>query len=98
MRSESTLSSDLSDTERYMPMPLMADTTLPTPVVTINEPLRDTAAVGANRTLIVQIAPTAREAGQVVDRKLKSVPASLPLRQGFIKERRQSRDLARVNR
>ena len=56
------------------PVPLSPDATLPTPVVTISEPAREAAAVGANPTLTVQLAPAASEDGQVVETKLKSVP------------------------
>ena len=52
----------------------MAETTLPTPVVTISEPLRETAPVGVNLTVTVQVAPTSSDVGQVVDTKLKSMP------------------------
>ena len=60
----------------YWPVPLMAETTLPTPVVTTSEPLRETAAVGVNLAVTVQVAPTASDPGQVVDTKLKSVPVT----------------------
>lgn len=63
-----------ADAGCYPPVPLIADATLPTPVVTISEPLRETAAVGVNLTLTVQLAPAASEDGQVVETKLKSVP------------------------
>ena len=63
-----------ADAGCYTPVPLIADATLPTPVVTITEPLRETAAVGVNLTLTVQLAPAASEDGQVVETKLKSVP------------------------
>lgn len=56
------------------PLPLSAATRIPDAVSMATAPVRSVAAVGANRTVIVQVPLAARLAPQVVDTKLKSWP------------------------
>jgi hypothetical protein len=56
------------------PVPDRLVLSLPAPVLIVNFPVRDAAAVGKNFTLTAQLDPTGREARQVVDTKLKLVP------------------------
>ncbi len=59
-----------------MPVPDNASVMVPAPVAMLSTPERATLLVGANFTVVAQVALAARLVPHVVDTKLKSVPVT----------------------